>query len=520
MIEAAPAKGLGGKAKRGVAWSFLREGVTEFLVFPASMVMARLLTPQEFGIAAAANFFILMAERLSVLGLNAALIRAKVLSPAHLSSVFVVNLAAGAVMFATLAGTAPLVAAFYRTAEVTEILPIAALGFLLLPFGTVPAALLAREMRFRESTLVDWYYTLTYVITTIVLAWLGFSYMSMVYGRLAAIVAMTLSRMVFARWRPALALSVPALREMLSFGAGVYAKRLLDYTAQNVDNLVVGKYLGMAALGLYDRAFSSMNRCLARLNSGGPGVTFRIFAIIQEDPARFRRAYQKVLMSTTLLAYPLFAVLIAVAPQFMVVMFGETWRPAAAPFQVLCLAGCLKLLNTYASSASQAAGRVWSEVWRQLLYVTIIVGSIIALRAWGPVGAAAGVLCATFVMTALMHVLLIRVTHLEWGDILRPQLPALLCASGSVAVVLAVEHGIQRIVGTPPSWILLMFQAFAAMVFYAAFVLLAPHAGLRALVRDVAEDLVPPVLQNKPWVKLCLAEPRAGAPSSASSTGA
>ena len=88
------------------------------------------------------------------------------------------------------------------------------------------------------------------------------------------------------------------------FGAGVHAKRLLDYTAQQGDNLVVGKFMGMTALGLYDKAFSTMNRFLARMNTGGPGVMFRIFAVIHEEPERFRRAYQRVMMSASLAGAP------------------------------------------------------------------------------------------------------------------------------------------------------------------------------------------------------------------------
>lgn len=470
-------------------------------MFPASMVLARLLTPQEFGIAAAAGFFTLLASRLSELGFNAALVRAKVVLPVHLSTVFVVNVVVGCVMFAVLTASAPLVASFYNSPQAGEILPIAAIGFLIVPFGTVPAAMLSRDMRFRELTMVDWYQTITFSAVTVLLAWLGFSFMSVVYGRIASLTAITVSRIAFTRWRPTFTFSMSALREVFLFGAGVHAKGLLDFAAQNIDNLIVGKLFGMTALGLYDKAFSTMNRCLARLNKGGPGVTFRIFSIINEDPTRFRRAYGKVVMSTTLMAFPIFAVLIVVAPQFMEVLFGERWRPAAVPLQILSLAGCLKLLNSYASSALQAAGRVWSEVWRQAAYVGLIVGSLIALRSWGPAGAAAGVLFATAVMTVLMHILVMRVTDLRWIDTLRPQVPALICSGGVAAVVLLVEYAVRRAAGDPASRVLLLFQGVAALGFYSAFVLFAPHAELRALVRDVAEDLAPAFIKRHRWVQ-------------------
>ena len=132
-------------------------------------------------------------------------------------------------------------------------------------------------------------------VTNIGLALLGFSYMSIVYARLASLASSQAMRIYFARWRPSLRFSWAALREMLPTGAGFFAKRLLDYSAQNGDNLVVGKVMGLGALGLYDKAYSTMNRFLVRMNTGGPGVMFRIFAVIHEEPERFRRAYTKVM---------------------------------------------------------------------------------------------------------------------------------------------------------------------------------------------------------------------------------
>jgi PST family polysaccharide transporter len=302
---------------------------------------------------------------------------------------------------------------------------------------------------------------------------------------------MTVSRMTYARWWPSLTFSLAAIRELFPFGAGVQAKRLLDNTAQNIDNVVVGRVLGMEALGFYDKAFSTMNRVLVRMNTGGPGVLYRVFAVIQEDRERFRRAYSKVVLSTSMLAFPVFAGLGVAAPQFLEVLFGSQWRPAAAPFQVLCLTGCLKLLNTYASSANTAAGRVWSEVWRQLAYLAAIVGGIVALRSFGTFGAALGVMGATALMTMLMHTMLIRTSHVGLGDLLRPLIPALLCALGVAVVELLVELALGRLVRPTGAWVLVLSQALGAALFYAGFVLFAPLPPLRSLVHDVMHDFVP-----------------------------
>lgn len=494
-------KALGKRATAGVAWSFLREGVSEILLFPASMLLARLLTPEEFGIAAAAGFFTLLANRLSELGFNAAIMRAKEIRPIHLSTVFAVNLALGVTTFAVLSALGPVVGRFYGIPEPGRVLSVAATTFLISPIGAVPAAILARNFRYQQSTVVDWAQGVVFSCASLLFAWMGSSYMSMVYGRIAATITATSLRVYFAGWRPSLRFSWPALREVLSFGIGVHAKRLLDYAAQQGDNLIVGKILGMNALGLYDKAFSTMNRFLVRMNTGGPGVMFRIFAVIHEDRDRFRRAYQKVLMSASLVGFPSFGFLIVVAPQFMTVLFGKQWLASARPFQLLCVTGALKLLNSYASVAIQATGNVWSEVWRQVLLITTMVVGIFLFREWGPTGAAAGVLLATATMSVLMYGLLHSVTHLTWAEILRPLGPSALCAVGAVVVAHSTAVAVMAVNPDAAAWFLLAWQTAAAGLFVGLFVLFAPLPSLRVLVHDVTRDLAPPFIKRHRWAR-------------------
>jgi O-antigen/teichoic acid export membrane protein len=496
-----PSKALGKRAQKGVAWSFMREGVSELLLFPMSMVLGRLLSPLEFGVAAAAAFFIQLAQRLSELGFNAVLVRSKEVKPIHLSTVFCVQIVLGALMYAVMVASAPFIGAFFAIPEPKKVVSIAALSFLIMPFGAVPAALLQRRMEYRKNTVVDWSQLLVMSVTNVVLAYLGFSYMSIIGGRLASNATATGLRIYFARWRPSIEFSRSALREILPAGSGFFMRRLLDFSAQNGDNLVVGRVMGLTALGLYDKAYSTMNRFLSRMNTGGPGVMFRIFAMIHEEPERFRRAYQKVTMSAAMLGFPVFAALAAMAPQLMEVMFGANWRVAGPPFALLCIAGCFKLLNSYVSSATQAAGQIWSEVGRQVLYVLLIGVGILAFKDWGTTGAAAGVLAATAIMSVLMHLLLQRITHLGWAGIVRPLIPGLLCAAGAAGVVFLVEVGLRQAVESPSPWLLVFCQAPAAALFVVLFALFAPLADLRILVIEICETLVPKSIRRHRWAQ-------------------
>jgi PST family polysaccharide transporter len=496
-------KSLGKVARRGVAWSFVREGVTEVILFPTSMVMARLLTPAEFGIAVAATFFLALSGRLSGLGFNAAIVRAKVVEPVHLSTVFTIGLALGVLKFAALTAAAPLIAAFYNVPETGQVIPVAALSFLIAPLGAVQAALLTRNMKYRQGAFIDWAHVLTRAVVTIVTAWYGFSYMSLVYGSLASSVVQTALRIALVRWRPSLRVSLSALREILPFGFGVHAKKTLDYAALNVDNLIVGRLLGMTALGFYDKAFSTMDRILSRFNQAGPNVTFRIFSIIHDQPERFGRAYAKVVMASSLMAFPIFAIAMATAEPLMIVLFGGQWQPAAAPFQVLCIVGCFRVLNSYASSALQAAGWIWSEVSRQGAYIALIVVNLYIFQSLGVLGAALGVLIASSIMTIAMHLLLKRAATLAWSDILRPQLPGIVCGLIGGATVVLVASTMQIVAPGASVFVRLVAQVGAAGLACAAFVLFMPYPALRSLVCETA-DLLPQAMRQTRWVRAYL----------------
>ena len=278
----------GKTAKRGVAWSFVREAGTELIATPTGLLLARMLTPFDFGIAASAVFFVTLATRLTNFGFNLALARIKVLKPEHESSVFVVTLGVGAAAYAILASSGRLMAAFFHAPQLTQIMPIAALGFVITPFGTVPAALMSRNLQFRRNAICDWIQGIAGATTVLTMAYMGFGYWSLIYNQVASDIASTIAKIVLSGWRPSLRFSLEAIKDLFSFGAGVFAKRLLDYTAGNVDNLVVGRTLGMSALGFYDKGFVTVRRILNRLNTGGPMVSFRVLSLIYEEPDRFQ----------------------------------------------------------------------------------------------------------------------------------------------------------------------------------------------------------------------------------------
>jgi PST family polysaccharide transporter len=480
----------GRTAKVGALWSILRQAGHEMIAIPTSVVMARLLTPEDFGIAAASSFFILLAARLTQFGFNGAIVRIKTLRPEHTSSVFVVNLVLGVVTYVAIALAAPYIGGFLRSQEAGSLLTVAALSFVITPFGTVPAALISRRMQFRFNTISDWSDTVIGAVVSIVLAYRGYGFWSLVYGQLAGTAFRVFLKVYFTGWRPSLQFSREALHELLSFGLGLQVKRLLEYATYNLDTLVVGRVLGMTSLGFYDKGFTTMNRLVNRLTLGQ--AYFRIFSIIHEEPLRFRRAYSRLVLTISVIGLPAFAAAIVVAEPLFVLMYGHKWLPAVLPFQLLCVGGILKLLNAYASQANEASGHIWAQARRQGFgTICIVVGAFVGASYAGVAGAAAGVAVGMAILTVAMQALVRRTTGLTWGEMLRPQIPAVTCTVLVVAALLMAESLLSLAGRTPPAWALLLAQSAAGSLVYGLFVLFSPFRDLNDIVTESAHQLLP-----------------------------
>jgi PST family polysaccharide transporter len=431
-------------------------------------------------------------------------VRIKELRSEHIATVFTMNAAVTGVAVLALLGAAPFIGSFYGTPEVAWLLPLVAVAFVLGAFSNVQQALLRREMRYREMTTIGTVDLMVSSVTAVFFAFLGFSYWSLVLGDVCGAFVKFVYGVRVVGWHSRIQFDRQAARELSSFAAGSFVRRLLEHLTRNVDNLVVARTLGMTALGFYDKAFSLTNRLYLRITVVGPNVSFRIFSIIQDEPERFRLAYHKVIMTTTLVTYTAFAVLGAMAPQLIVVAFGEQWKPTVLPFQILCFSFAMKTLNQYAVSASEARGWIWSQVWRQIVQVICIVVGVYLASPWGIDGAALAVAGAGLVMFFLTQSMMRAATGLAWADTLRPQVPSFVL-SGLLGVSLVTVN--YALVAWAPPHLILLAQAFAAGLIVLAFAWWCPFRDVRVIMHDTVGDLSPRIAR---WIwKDVAAEQRA-----------
>jgi PST family polysaccharide transporter len=489
-------KAYGKVAKVGALWASSGETIGQLIAIPTAIIMARLLSPQDFGIAAASTFFIQLAKKVGGLGLNTAIVRMRDLRPDHLSSVFVVNMGVSLVSWAALMLAAPWFSVFFDEPRVTGALRVAATVFLANFLGTVEFALLQRQMRFKAVAIIEWVGPSLFLVISVSMAMTGWGYWSLIWSQVVANIGVTCAKVYFGRWRPSLACTRQGLADTVPFGLAIYGKRLLTFGSQNLDSFIVGGLFGVTWLGFYDKAYNTTDKLVSKL-SLGPGVMFRIFAILQEERDRFVRAYSKVILTATIVALPVFAGLIVAGREFTVVVFGEKWLPSVVPFQLLCAAGALRVVSSYATAAVQASGLVWSEMWRSAMSLVLIVGFVLLLRGWGIEGTALAVLLASLISASVLQSLVRQVTGLTWRELLVPVVPGTLAAIGTALVVGGVTVAMRSFVPSGAPWHTLLAQTVSGGLFWLTFTLFVRFQALQGVVDEVLADLVPAVVRRR-----------------------
>jgi PST family polysaccharide transporter len=405
---------LTGRAISGVLWTAWGKGGHTVLNLLTLVVLARLLSPREFGTVSAALVLIEFSSIFSRLGLGPAVVQRRELEPRHLKVAFTGSLILGLAVGLLIWLLAGQVAGFFRNAQVADVLRALAWVFPLKGVSAVAEALLLRDLRFRWlANLEIATFAFGQLCVAIPLAYLGFGVWSLVAGTMSQ----TLVRcgfLLLVRRPPGLGLERQALGEMLHFGAGFTIARLANLLALQGDNLVVGRWLGPAALGLYGRAYGLMSAPASALGKVLDDVLFPTLARVQDDPARLGLAYRRGVALIALMALPASVGMVILAPELVRVALGERWVAATVPFQVLAAGTLFRTSYKMSDSLARSTGVVYARARRQILYAAMVIGGALVGQGWGITGVAVGVLVALVANFLSMAQLSLSVCHISW----------------------------------------------------------------------------------------------------------
>ncbi|HEU0016469.1 MAG TPA: lipopolysaccharide biosynthesis protein, partial [Longimicrobium sp.] len=400
---------LGQRTVTAAQWRLASAVAQALLQFGVGVLLARLLPPADFGLVALALVVVGLATLVADLGLGPAVIQRNDLTERHLRAAFTASVLLGCLLALVLIALSSLLGPLLRSPELPAVLRLQSLLFVFGGLGVTARALLNRRLRASASfwiTLAS--YLVGYAGVSTVLALAGYGVWSLVWGALMQ--ALLESLLALAVVRPPLRplWARVELRDLFGFGATASLNSVVNYVARNGDNLLVGRWLGEAALGLYGRAYNLMTLPLNYVGTLSQSVLFPAMSRIQDDRARLGRAYLAAVQVTALAAAPVMAGMAAAAPHLAVGLYGPAWAGLAVPLQVLCAAGLLRAVYHVAGPVSAATGNVGLELRRQVVYALLVVALGFGGTRWGITGVAAGVTLAIAYMYFAMAAVALR----------------------------------------------------------------------------------------------------------------
>ena len=447
-------RGLAHRTLAGMMWTFYGKGAYAILQLVVLAILARLVTPAEFGVVSAAVIVITLSTIVSQLGLGPALVQRPELERRHIDTAFSTSVFLGLGLGAIIWLGAPLAASFFHVGGVEPVLRVLAWLFPLQGLATVAESLMRRELRFRWLANLDVIsYGLGYGAVGIALALLGWGVWALVGAQLAQNVVKTA---VLLSGQPPRLRSLPerkAFRELMYFGSGFTVAKIANQIALQGDYLVVGRFLGPTALGYYGRAYGLMAAPASGFGTILDLVLFPAMARVQANAERLAAAYRRGVALIALVVLPISVALVLLAPEVIAVVLGPRWTSVIAPFQILAVGMLFRTSSKMGDSLTRATGAVFRRAWRQGLYAALVVGGAVVGKQWGIAGVAWGVLLALTVNFLTMAQLSLSEAKMTWSSYWRAHLPALLITLISSPLVWIVAT-LFRHLGLPPVFLL------------------------------------------------------------------
>jgi len=446
-------------------WSGITLVVTQASRFFFGIVLVRLLTPEEFGLASMALVASTLVLLLSDLTLGAGLVQRSRISEADRSTVFWSSAAIGAALSLLGIALSGVIADFFGEAEVQPLFAVLSLSFVVLALGRTHAALLHREMRFRAISGRVMASNVIGGCVGVILAFLGSGAWAVIGMHMTVTVASTVFLWTFASWYPRLTFSTASMRDLVPFASRLLGSNIARYVSGIVDKIVVGRLLGAAPLGVYAVGY---NLVLVPMNAVVVAVGDTLFPALsrlQDDGARLWRAWLRATRLLAAAVLPTTLGLAVVAPELVELLLGDRWAQAVPVVQILALAGIFQSLSALGATVLIALDRTTALLRFSIVDLAFIVAGVLVGTQWGFEGVAAGYLVATVMTRVALAWMATRALDARFGSFLSNlRAPVEAAVLMTLGVALAREALVRSDVASPVMVTVLIVLGFAIYV--------------------------------------------------------
>lgn len=370
----------------GVRWTAGARILGKFLSWCITILVMRLLSPQDYGLMAIATIFILFLLQLHELGLGAILVQKKDLDETTIRQVLAALLMINCGFALILLFTAQLVGNFFNEQRVVPLIRLLSIVFIMLPFSVVPTALLQREMSFKKVSIIDFVSTVAGSLVTLILALIGYGVWSLVWGELSIHVSRAIGLNFFCSRFRMPSFNFRGIKEIIPFSSYMTIYRILWFIFSQADIFFVGKLLGKQLLGIYSVAMNFATLPMEKISVIFNQVALTAFARIQTDKAKVASHFLKAIRVVSFMGFPLMWGISCIAPELVAILLGDKWQMVAFPLQLLTLVVPLRMISNLMNPAVIGVGRPDISLYNVLMASILVpLGVIIGVH-WGVVG--------------------------------------------------------------------------------------------------------------------------------------
>ncbi len=364
------------KTIKGVGWSAVDQVSNQGITFLVSLVLARLLSPDEYGLIGIITIFISVFNIFIISGFNAALIRKKNANDRDFNTVFWFNMAVSIVLFGVLWFIAPSIADFFERVELTALIRIMGVLLLINAFALIQTTILTKQIDFKKQTKVSLIASISSGTIGIGMALCGLGVWSLVGQQISRQGFNSLFLWIWSKWRPRLEFSTTSFKELWGFGWKLLVSGLLNTIWGEMYQVIVGKFYAPATLGQYARAHQFARVFSSNLTTIVQRVSYPVLSSIQDDRERLKEGYRKVIKSTMLVTFICMLMLAAIAKPMVLVLIGEKWLPCVVFLQLICFSMMLYPLHALNLNMLEVQGRSDLFLKLEIIKKVIAIGPI------------------------------------------------------------------------------------------------------------------------------------------------
>lgn len=341
---------------KGIAWTFVQNVAVKVLSIVFTIVLARLLTPEDYGLIGMLSIFIAISDVFIQSGFGQALIQKSNCTEDDYSTAFYFNVVVSVAIYLTLFFAAPLIANFFHEPQLVQLTRVLSLNFVLGAFNIVQQAKLAKAMNFKPLAIITLICTLVSGIVGITMAYLGFGFWALVSQTLVATLLRVFTFPLFTRWHPSFLFNKDSFRHLWDFGSKILVTGIFEVIMRNLSNILIGRYYDKEQVGYFSKGRDFADIPSTMMSSVLSTVLFPLLSEIHEDEARHLEAFKRVTFYTILFTFPVMIMMALLAKPLVIILFTENWAPCIPMLQAFLLARAFLPLNVINAQMLQSKG--------------------------------------------------------------------------------------------------------------------------------------------------------------------